>query len=208
MFLLCNFTAFTLLTREPSTAGICELAFNFKIWFAPVPESTLSVPPLVITPPSNPLPAVTVVTVPFVTAIGSHCEPLVFHPRALPLFGAVAETLRACNLTAFTLLTRKPSTAGICAVPLNCKIWLALVPTSTFKVPVPVILPPVRPVPAEILVTLPPAPQPPETVLQFAPAASQIVSTRIVPATCNGARGFVVPIPTLPLEVMRRRSEG
>src|ERR1035437_7189661 len=105
------------------------------------------------------------------------------------------------NLLAFTLVTRNPSTAGICAADVNCKILLAAVPTSTLSVPAVEILPPVRPVPAETSVTDPPAPHPPDTVLQFKPALSQIVVTRRTPAISRSAFGVVVPIPTLPVEV-------
>src|ERR1035437_3799250 len=154
-----------------------------------------------IGPPSNPLPVTILVTVPEVTALGSHCDDVLFHPRTWPPPGALVETLRACNFTALTLLIRLPSTAGYWPRLVTCKILLAAVPTSTLRVPEVEILPPVRPVPAETLVTDPPAPQPPAIDLQFKPALSQIVVTRIVPLTSKRAFGVIVPMPTFPVEV-------
>ena len=52
----------------------------------------------------------------------------------------------------------EPSTAGSLALPSNCTILLAAVPTSTAMVPDAVIVPPVKPVPAIILVTVPTPP--------------------------------------------------
>src|ERR1035437_11112214 len=56
---------------------------------------------------------------------------------------------------AFTFAKSEPSTAGIWAEAFNCKILLALVPTSTESVPVEVIGPPIIPVPPVIFVTDP-----------------------------------------------------
>ena len=49
----------------------------------------------------------------------------------------------------------EPSTAGSLALPSNCTILLAVVPTSTANVPAAVIGPPVNPVPEPTLVTEP-----------------------------------------------------
>ncbi len=56
---------------------------------------------------------------------------------------------------AFVFVTKKPSTAGICALPSRARTLFAVVPISTLSVPAPVILPPVKPVPATTLVTEP-----------------------------------------------------
>ena len=56
---------------------------------------------------------------------------------------------------ALTLVSKFASTAGICAPLSNCKILLALVPTSTVIVPVPVIVVGVKPVLATTEVSVP-----------------------------------------------------
>ena len=58
-------------------------------------------------------------------------------------------------MEALTLVKSDPSTAGIWAEVFNCKILLAAVPTSIFKVPLPVTGPPSNPVPEFTDVTVP-----------------------------------------------------
>src|ERR1035437_1297144 len=131
----CNLTALTLVTKNPSTAGISAEAFNCRILLAAVPTSTLRVPLEVIGPPVNPVPAATLVTVPLVIVVGSHCALDVFHPTTWPAPGTEVAIVRVPIFAAFTLVTKNPSTAGICAEAFNCRILLAAVPTSTLSVP-------------------------------------------------------------------------
>src|ERR1035437_8521155 len=151
----CNLTALTLVTKNPSTAGISAEAFNCRILLAAVPTSTLRVPLAVIGPPVNPVPAATFVTVPLVICVGPHWPLEVFHPTTWPAPGTEVAIVRVPIFAAFTLETRDPSTAGIKADPVNCKTWFADVPTSTEIVPLEEIGPPSNPAPVATLVTDP-----------------------------------------------------
>src|ERR1035437_8037661 len=151
----CNFTALMFVTRNPSTAGISAEAFNCRILLAAVPTSTFRVPFEVIGPPVNPVPAATLVTVPLVIVVGSHCALDVFHPTTWPAPGTDVAIVRVPIFAAFTLETRDPSTAGINADPFPCPPWFADVPKSTEIVPFEVTGPPSNPKPVATLVTEP-----------------------------------------------------
>ena len=147
--------AFRFVSKYPSTAGRVAADVICTILLAAVPTSTVRVPVLKIGPPSKPAPVATDVTVPEVPIVGSHCELVEFHAIDCPLAGTVAARFRPCSFTAFTLVIRNPSTAGICAVGVSCKILLAAVPTSTLRVPLEIILPATNPVPETTLTTEP-----------------------------------------------------
>src|SRR4051812_25726766 len=102
-----------------------------------------------------PLPATTLVIVPLDPVIGSQRDTTLFQPKYCKFVGAAAATSRVCSLKALTLVTRLPSTAGICAPAVNCKILLEVVPTSIARVPLPVMVFGTCPVPATTLNTVP-----------------------------------------------------
>ena len=128
------------------------------------PTSTDRVPPVEKVPPSRPVPEETLVTVPVVASEGIHCVPI--QRKTWLAAGVMLAISRPCNLTAFTLVTRNPSTIGIWP-EINCKILLPVEPTSTDRVPPVVNVPPSKPVPEETLVTVPTPEMLPALILEI-----------------------------------------
>src|SRR6266576_4826878 len=96
----CEEVTGRLVRSDPSTGGNLAAAVSCTILLAVVPTSTARVPLLEIGPPVKPLPALTCVTVPEVTGVGSHCELKLFQPRTWPTPGALAATVRVPILEA------------------------------------------------------------------------------------------------------------
>src|SRR3989344_8747547 len=135
----------------PSTAGNLSPACICTILPLVTPTSTDSVPLPVMGPPNKPVPWETLVTVPEVTAAGSHIEP--FHFSTSSTLGATFPTVRVCNFTALMLVKSLPSTAGSLSPACICTILPLVTPTSIFKVTLPVVLPATSPVPLVTVVT-------------------------------------------------------
>ena len=78
--------------------------------------------------------------------------------EAPPVDANGAEAVTEVTVPPGRFVSAEPSTAGSLPLPSSCTILLAVVPTSTAMVPVVVMVPPVRPVPAVMEVTVPPPP--------------------------------------------------
>ena len=90
-------------------------------------------------------------------------------------------------------VSAEPSTAGSLPLPSSCTILSAVVPTSTAMVPVVVMVPPVRPVPAVMDDTVPP----PGRFVSAEPSPTKAVAVA-VPSTSSEVKvpapGVVAPI--------------
>ncbi len=112
--------AFTKVKLLPSITGRRFAAATCTICPVVTPVSILNVKPPTEPPPSNGDVVCTSVTSPPASVAGAQADP--FHANTWPGVGAVVAILLPRIETAFTNVSKDPSTAGMRDDPFNCKI--------------------------------------------------------------------------------------